>query len=894
MKKLFIVLFMGLSLQSVLGMEKKEEVITIDEGGKTSDQPPLEISGKEIKDAYGNFGKLLEFSRKSPSAEEQIIILSKKNPIEKIILKNEFSTKENFKELLKDLRDADFDLSIKFHPDMSSEQIIRVLNSVKHPAKAIFSSDDFAKLFHVSQNSEFAKEQIVALSKNDPIKKVISKEELDRIDFDDLLEKLRETTFDLGIKFHPDMDEKQIAQVLGAVKNLKIAVFNNVGALRPDHFTSLINVEKLFLIGTFDVLKASIKEENKNVDTIIDSMIDAVFRLKNIKVLDLSKNEFTKSQEEKIQAKEKEHSKINVRTQKLVERAEKFRLGKLLDVLPYELHMNILTSIENEFVTKNNESNFDWFFEYSNANETQRKAVYTFSKPKVPESQPINITIRQEWLSETEFPKFLKKMEATTFYIAVKFHSAMTREHYRQFFDVVSKPKVVRVSKEVKDKNELVALDAIVGKSSSFLVNPFAFLVSKVTLDPHKEAYKEYIKKYVVKDFNRDDFIAYYDQKTKVFALQYPLLGNDCSNNLRGITNGDVAWIIDAVKSGKASNVTSLDLGYNEIGPEKAKAIADNMPQIISLDLSGNHIGDKEVKDIAAKMPQIINLDLGGNHIGPEGATAIAANMPQVITLDLSHNRIGPEGATAIAANMPHVKNLNLDGNKIGDEGATEIAAKMTKVTTLNLSLNNIGPKGAAAIAATMTNVKNLNLDGNNIGDEGAKDIATMTNVKNLNLDGNDIGPKGATAIAANMPQVITLDLSGNDIGDTGATAIAANMTNVATLNLSYNNIGAAGAEDIATMTNVKKLDLSYNNIGDTGAKAIADNMPQVTTLNLSFNRIGGAGAKDIANAMKSGKVPELSTLNLSNNNIGDEGAKALADAIAYLRKKLPNTNITF
>eukprot|EP00968_Pinguiococcus_pyrenoidosus_P024679 scaffold4965_cov256-Pinguiococcus_pyrenoidosus.AAC.1 len=52
-------------------------------------------------------------------------------------------------------------------------------------------------------------------------------------------------------------------------------------------------------------------------------------------------------------------------------------------------------------------------------------------------------------------------------------------------------------------------------------------------------------------------------------------------------------------------------------------------------------------------VPQLINLDLSFNSIGPEGAKALAdrglSSVPQLTNLDLSGSRIGPEGAKALA-----------------------------------------------------------------------------------------------------------------------------------------------------------------------------------------------------------------------------------------------------
>jgi len=88
------------------------------------------------------------------------------------------------------------------------------------------------------------------------------------------------------------------------------------------------------------------------------------------------------------------------------------------------------------------------------------------------------------------------------------------------------------------------------------------------------------------------------------------------------------------------SQITSLDLGYNFIGYEGAKAIATALPQskLTSLDLGYNRIGDEGAKAIATALPQskLTSLDLGYNRIGGEGAKAIATALHNLSLLPLN------------------------------------------------------------------------------------------------------------------------------------------------------------------------------------------------------------------------------------------------------------------
>ena len=106
-------------------------------------------------------------------------------------------------------------------------------------------------------------------------------------------------------------------------------------------------------------------------------------------------------------------------------------------------------------------------------------------------------------------------------------------------------------------------------------------------------------------------------------------------------------------------------------------------------------------------------LDLSYNKIGVEGARALALNLANVkclTTLDLSYNKIGDEGARALALNIANAKcltTLNLSYTNVGDEGARALALNLANakcLTTLDLSGNKIGDEGARALALNLAN----------------------------------------------------------------------------------------------------------------------------------------------------------------------------------------------
>jgi hypothetical protein len=188
--------------------------------------------------------------------------------------------------------------------------------------------------------------------------------------------------------------------------------------------------------------------------------------------------------------------------------------------------------------------------------------------------------------------------------------------------------------------------------------------------------------------------------------------------------------------------VTTLDLQFNSIGNEGAKAIAE-----------------------ALKVTAVVTtLRLNSNIIGDEGAIAIAEALKVnavLTTLRLDANKIGAEGAKAIEEALKVnavLTELWFGHNQIGDEGAKAIAEALklgtAVMTTLSLAKNMIGDDGAMAIAEALKAnavLIRLVLHHNNIGDDGAKAIAEVLKVNavvtKLNIKYNSMGVAGQQAM---------------------------------------------------------------------------------------------------------------------------------------------------
>jgi small GTP-binding protein len=242
---------------------------------------------------------------------------------------------------------------------------------------------------------------------------------------------------------------------------------------------------------------------------------------------------------------------------------------------------------------------------------------------------------------------------------------------------------------------------------------------------------------------------------------------------------------------------------------EPVKALAERLAeltQLTSLDLGGNQIGDKGAAALAA-LTQLTTLDLWNNQIGAEGASSLAA-LTQLTSLDLWNNQIGAEGAAALAA-LTQLTTLDLRNNQIGDEGASSLAA-LTQLTSLILGFNQIGAEGAAALAA-LTQLTSLDLRHNQIGAEGAASLAALIQLTYLDLGFNQIGDKGAASLAV-LIQLTTLDLGGNQIGDKGASSLAA-LTQLTQLYLSKNPV--VQTTPFATLRQLTSLSLKETKVQD-------------------------------------------------------------------------------
>ena len=115
-----------------------------------------------------------------------------------------------------------------------------------------------------------------------------------------------------------------------------------------------------------------------------------------------------------------------------------------------------------------------------------------------------------------------------------------------------------------------------------------------------------------------------------------------------------------ALLVGALPKLEQLRLGFNQIGDEGCKTLAEHLPTSMEmLSLYNNQIGDEGCKALADHLPttctSLKTLDLGMNQIGDEGCKVLAEHLPtslQFLMMALEHSTLsaacGERGVTFV------------------------------------------------------------------------------------------------------------------------------------------------------------------------------------------------------------------------------------------------------
>ncbi|CAH2316682.1 glutamate-rich 3-like [Pelobates cultripes] len=258
---------------------------------------------------------------------------------------------------------------------------------------------------------------------------------------------------------------------------------------------------------------------------------------------------------------------------------------------------------------------------------------------------------------------------------------------------------------------------------------------------------------------------------SQISALSSVLQDCDEVNELilrnTGMTDSLLHLLTTAIVNSK-SQVESVNLNLNEIGPEGAKTIVQLLkekPCVKSLLLYGNKFGDPGIKELMSSLSMLNNskwgitpniqhlelteLDIGGNQLSTEGLRSVAFFLklnPTVKYLGLAKISVnGWEVWKELFDAMRDNTNINhvlLDENNLGDRGATLLAQTLQinqSLVKIDLDSNGIGDRGGQAIAESLTSnmcsaVKCISLEDNPISTEMMDKIQTLLENKQICL----------------------------------------------------------------------------------------------------------------------------------------------------------------
>jgi Leucine rich repeat/Leucine Rich repeat len=173
-------------------------------------------------------------------------------------------------------------------------------------------------------------------------------------------------------------------------------------------------------------------------------------------------------------------------------------------------------------------------------------------------------------------------------------------------------------------------------------------------------------------DDNLNEFSSFIKAKPNITALNL----DNCN-----IGNIDIEKIKSLIKSINNSNITYLDIGYNEITDIGATAIA-KLTNLATLNIECNNITDVCAIAIAT-MPKLIHLDITNNNITDEGVIAIVNKLSNLIRLNI-FNITTAEGITAIAKALQDNTILINLGTWIKNADITKILERNKKIKDIS------------------------------------------------------------------------------------------------------------------------------------------------------------------------------------------------------------------
>ncbi|RKP08709.1 hypothetical protein THASP1DRAFT_23352 [Thamnocephalis sphaerospora] len=341
-----------------------------------------------------------------------------------------------------------------------------------------------------------------------------------------------------------------------------------------------------------------------------------------------------------------------------------------------------------------------------------------------------------------------------------------------------------------------------------------------------------------------------------------------------------------------------LGLASDEDGDEEDVAVGEALRNMIasSKSLSRLSLARNELRDIHAQLiaagiranttgsGRLTNLDLGYNALGVETARALAAPCTSASPesglheLSLSGNeQLGVEGMVLLGAAL-HGATLISSCRKLQladmaftpvAEGSTEVPVLATEVSPGDNFLRAFAQTTEAAAPA----LEMLRLDRSGVTATGAKALGQILSdprmvLSEVALRGNALCDEGAACLAVDVSSSaaagFSLDLSENHLTDAGLAPLLTRSRSITQLVLFGNHITLDTVADVAALMQLHRM----------------------TLLDLSRNRIQAAGFARLADQLIQGAFPKLRQLEIAGNvdarQSNDDGADTSEEVKAW------------
>ncbi len=285
----------------------------------------------------------------------------------------------------------------------------------------------------------------------------------------------------------------------------------------------------------------------------------------------------------------------------------------------------------------------------------------------------------------------------------------------------------------------------------------------------------------------------------------------------------------------RLKTLSTLDAGYNEI-PKISDRIA-NLTDLTTLQLAGNEL--TEIPKSVFSLRELTTLDVSGNRLTtiPESIQ----HLYQLCTLNLARNNLqelpnGVFGLKRLSAlilssnqlnrisddivNLERVTTLDLSGNRL--EELPQSIFKLTTLTTLILSSNQL--KEIPEEIINLAQLTTLELSGNRL-EELPLAIFKLRMLTTLTLSSNQL--RRLNEDVKNLEYLTTLELSRNRLEK--LPEAVCQLKRLTTLDLSDNQIKAL-PENLATLENLTSLQVEQNPLQSPPVKVCQQGLSSIMT----------------------------------------------------------------